>query len=96
MTPSSQGLESPGKSGRFKGSSKRKLSQQEQATNNRRSKVRARVEHVFGDQRTCQGNILVRTKGKVRAALKIGLMNLTCNMRRLEFLLRPQSICCAG
>ncbi len=76
-----------------KGTSRRKLNQQEQATNHRRSKVRARVEHVFGDQRTLQGNILVRTKGKVRAAVKIGLMNLSYNMRRLEFLLRPQSAC---
>ena len=35
-----------------KGSSRRALNKQEQATNHRRSKVRARVEHVFGDQRT--------------------------------------------
>ncbi len=76
-----------------KGTRRRKLNQQEQATNHRRSKVRARVEHVFGDQRTRQGNILVRTKGKVRAAVKSGLMNLTYNMRRLAFLLRPQSAC---
>lgn len=47
----------------------------------------ARVEHVFGDQRIRQGSILVRTKGKVRAAVKIGLMNLTYNMRRLVLLL---------
>ena len=79
-----------------KGTTRRKLNRQEQATNQRRSKVRARVEHVFGDQRTRQGSILVRTKGKVRAAVKIGLMNLTYNMRRLEFLLRPQSACCTG
>jgi IS5 family transposase len=58
--------------------------------------VRARVEHVFGDQRTRQGSTLVQTKGKVRAAVKIGLMNLTFNMRRLEFLLRPQAACCMG
>lgn len=74
-----------------KGSSRGALNQQEQAANLRRSKIRARVEHVFGDQRTRQGNILVRTKGRVRAAVKIGLMNLTYNMRRQEFLLRPQS-----
>ncbi len=72
------------------------MNKREQATNHRRSKVRARVEHVFGDQRTRQGSILVRTKGKVRAAVKIGLMNLTYNMRRLEFLLRPQSAWCSG
>ena len=79
-----------------KGSSRRALNKQEQATNHRRSKVRARVEHVCGDQRMRQGSILVRTKGKVRAAVKIGLMNLTYNMRRLEFLLRPQSACWTG
>jgi IS5 family transposase len=60
-----------------KGSSRRGLNKREQATNHRRSKIRARVEHVFGDQHTRQGSILVRTKGKVRAAVKIGLMNLT-------------------
>jgi IS5 family transposase len=32
----------------------------------------------------------------VWAAVKIGLMNLRYNMRRLEFLLRPQSACCAA
>ena len=79
-----------------KGTSRRKLNEQEQATNHRHSKIRARVEHVFGDQRTRQGNILVRTKGKIRAAVKIGLMNLTYNMRRLEYLLRPQSVRCTG
>ena len=79
-----------------KNSRHRTLNQQEQATNHRRSKVRARVEHVFGNQRMTQGNILVRTKGKVRAAVKIGMMNLTYNMRRLEFLLRPQSVRCAA
>ncbi|HPR05784.1 MAG TPA: transposase [Denitromonas sp.] len=47
-----------------KGGSRRSLNQQEQASNHRRSKVRARVEHVFGDQRTRQGNILVRTKAQ--------------------------------
>ncbi len=79
-----------------KGTSRRSLNKQEQATNHRRAKVRARVEHIFGDQRTRQGSILVRTKGKARATVKIGLMNLTYNMRRLEFLLRPQSACCTG
>jgi IS5 family transposase len=79
-----------------KGSSRRKLDQQEQATNHRRSQVRACIEHVFGDQRTRQGSIRVSTKGKVRAAVKIGLMNLTYNMRRLEFLIRPQSAGCTG
>jgi len=37
------------------------------------------------------GGFWVRTKGKVRAAVKIGLMNLAYNMRRLEYLLRGSS-----
>ena len=52
-----------------KGSRRRALNKQAQATDHRRSKVRARVEHVFGDQHMRQGNILVRTKGKMRAAV---------------------------
>jgi IS5 family transposase len=79
-----------------KGSKYRALNKRERETNHRRSKVRARVEHVFGDQRTRQGSILVLTNGKVRAAAKIGLMNLAYNMRRLEFLLRPQSAWSTG
>ena len=78
------------------GSKHRTLNQREQESNRWRSKVRARVEHVFGDQQNTQGGMLVRTKGMVRAAVKIGLMNLTYNMRRLEFLLRPQSVQCAA
>jgi IS5 family transposase len=35
-----------------KGSSRRALNKQEQATIHRRSDVRARAEHVFGDRRT--------------------------------------------
>lgn len=78
------------------GSGRRALTKREQESKHRRSKTRARVEHVFSDQRTAQESILVRTKGKVCAALQIGLMNLTYNMRPLEYLLRPQSVWCAG
>jgi len=79
-----------------KGTRRRGLNKQEQEANLRRARIRARVEHVFGDQRTRQGTILVRTKGKIRAAVKIGLMNLSYNMRRLEYLLRPPSARCTG
>jgi IS5 family transposase len=79
-----------------KGTRRQGLNRQEQEVNLRRSRIRARVEHVFGVQRTRQGNILVRTKGKIRAAVKIRLMNLTYNMRRLEYLLRPPYACCTS
>ena len=79
-----------------KGNSYRKLSRRERTSNRSRSKVRARVEHVFGNQRMTQGGVFVRTKGMIRAAVKIGLMNLAYNMRRLEYLLRGQPAPCVG
>ena len=50
----------------------RKLSEAQKAANTTRSKVRARVEHVFGDQKNGMGAELVRTIGIVRARCKIG------------------------
>src|SRR3981081_3071194 len=49
----------------------RKLSEAQKAANTTRSKVRARVEHVFGDQKNGMGAELVRTIGIVRARCKI-------------------------
>ena len=49
-------------------------------------KIRARVEHVFGNQHNSMGGKLVRTIGIVRATVKIGMQNLAYNMRRLVVL----------
>ena len=64
------------------------LSQRAQEANRTRSKVRSRVEHVFGHQHTSMGGKIVRTIGLVRAKAKIGLMNLVYNISRLTFLER--------
>jgi len=61
----------------------RPLSERQRAANTTRSRVRARVEHVFGHQHTSMGGKIVRSIGLVRAAAKIGLMNLVYNMQRL-------------
>src|SRR5438105_40120 len=66
----------------------RKLSEAQKAANTTRSKVRARVEHVFGDQKNGIGAELVRTIGIVRARCKIGMTNLVYNMRRFVCLER--------
>jgi IS5 family transposase len=50
--------------------------------NRKKSKVRARVEHIFGAQAAMGGHV-VRTIGIERAQVKIGLMNLAYNMKRL-------------
>ena len=55
----------------------------QKAANTTRSRVRARVEHVFGHQENSMGGKIVRTIGIARARFKIGMMNLGYNMRRL-------------
>jgi transposase, IS5 family len=64
------------------------LSQRQQAANTTRSRVRVRVEHVFGDQENAMGGKFVRTIGIARARVKIGMMNLVYNMRRIVWLER--------
>src|SRR5262245_57624127 len=59
------------------------LSERQKSANTTRSKVRARVEHVFGHQQNSMGGKIVRTIGIVRARFKIGMMNLGYNIRRL-------------
>jgi IS5 family transposase len=61
----------------------RPLSERQKSANTTRSKVRARVEHVFGHQQSSMGGKIVRTIGIVRARFKIGMMNLGYNIRRL-------------
>ena len=64
------------------------LSQRQEEANRKKSKVRVRIEHVFGAQETSAGSRLVRTIGIVRARAKIGLQNLVYNVRRLVTLER--------
>src|SRR5499427_6436364 len=59
------------------------LSERQKSANTTRAKVRARVEHVFGQQQNSMGGKIVRTIGIVRARFKIGMMNLGYNIRRL-------------
>jgi IS5 family transposase len=66
----------------------RPLSQVQEAANRKKSKIRARIEHVFGAQETAPGGRIVRTIGLVRARAKIGLANLAYNIRRLVTLER--------
>ena len=68
------------------------LSEREQQGNQTRSKVRARVEHVFGAQSNDMGGTLVRSIGIVRAKARIGLKNLTYNFRRLTQLERLAAV----
>lgn len=59
------------------------LTEQAKGSNRTKSSVRVRVEHIFGAQANDMGGTLLRTIGLVRAKVKIGMKNLTYNMRRL-------------
>lgn len=68
-----------------KGHKHRAVTEQEQRDNRRRSRVRARVEHVFADQLNTGGR-RVRTIGLARARVAIGMANLVYNLRRWAWL----------
>ena len=64
------------------------LSDAQEASNKAKSRVRARVEHVFGAMENDMGGIFLRTIGAARAQVGVGLMNLAYNLKRIEVLIR--------
>jgi transposase, IS5 family len=65
------------------------LTPEQEAANTERSRVRVRVEHVFGHIETAMNGCYVRTIGITRATAKIGMENLAYNISRFAFLMRP-------
>ncbi len=63
------------------------LTPEQETANTERSRVRVRVEHVFGHIETAMNGCYVRTVGKLRADAKIGLENITYNISRFTFLM---------
>jgi len=63
-----------------KGQSNQLLTDEQQANNRTRSKIRSRVEFVFGFQENSMGRKFIRPVGLAQAKVKIGLMNLTYNL----------------
>lgn len=64
------------------------MSEQGKASNRTKVAVRARVEHVLEAQTNDMGYTLVCTIGLFRAKAKIGMKNLSYNMRQLAQLRR--------
>jgi IS5 family transposase len=73
----------------YKGYRHKPLTALQHQTNQRRARIRARVEHVFGHHAMAMGGKLLRTIGLIRARTKIGLRNLAYNFRRFLWLTRP-------
>ena len=69
------------------------LTEEEKAKNSEWSRIRSRVEHVFGIQCKQIGNMVVRVIGYTRVRASIGLRNLGYNMKRLVFLKKKGAVC---
>ena len=65
-----------------KGYRNKPLTDEQKANNKEKSKIRARVEHVFGFIENSMNGSFIRTIGIVRAKAKIAMMNLTYNICR--------------
>jgi len=68
------------------------LTDEQKESNRVKSKVRARVEHVFGYMTRFMGGITIRTIGIDRAEREICGMNLAYNIKRAVFLLNKKPI----
>ncbi len=65
-----------------KGCKHKKLTDREAQGNRTRSRIRSRVEHVFGVQAKRAGRLIIRAIGLVRVKVKVGLRNLAYNLDR--------------
>ncbi len=64
------------------------LTQAKELSNTEKSRVSARVVHVFGAMENDMGGIVLRSFGAARAKVGVGLINLTYNLKRIETLIR--------
>ena len=69
-----------------KGYKNKPLTDEQKESNREKSKVRARVEHVFGYVTRFMNGIYIRTIGMARAKREICGMNLAYNIRRAVFM----------
>ena len=73
-----------------KGARNHSLTKAQKSSNKAKSRVRARIEHVFGSMTNELGGITIRTIGLMRAKVQIGLLNLVYNIKRVATLIRKK------
>jgi len=73
-----------------KGYRNRPLTNEQKENNRKKSKIRARIEHVYGFITGSMKGITVRSIGQKRAAFSIGLTNLVYNLCRFSILKRQR------
>ena len=69
-----------------KGYRNRPLTKTQKRNNTVKSRIRARAGHVFGRMKH-YGGIFIRSIGRARAEIQIGLLNLTYNITRYAYLM---------
>jgi len=69
-----------------KGYRNRPLTKTQKRDNTAKSRIRARIEHVFG-RMNHYGGICIRSIGITRAEIQIGLLNFTYNLTRYAYLM---------
>ena len=73
-----------------KGYRNKPLTAEQKENNRRKSKIRCRIEHVFGYMTMSMHGLTVRTIGMRRAAFNIGMTNLVYNLCRYSILKRKE------
>ena len=66
----------------------RPLTEAQEAANREKSRIRCRIEHIFGYMTGAMHGITVRSIGLARAKFNIGMMNMVYNLCRYVFLMR--------
>ncbi len=66
-----------------KGYRNKPLTKRQQQRNRKKSKVRARVEHIFGFMTNTMNAMFIQSRSLLRASATIGMTNLTYNLFRL-------------
>jgi len=73
-----------------KGYKNKPLTEEQKASNKEKSRVRCRVEHVFGNMTQAMGGMTIRTIGIARAKREVAMKNLAYNMKRYVYLITPK------
>ena len=73
-----------------KGTRNHPLTEEQKENNRQKSKIRCRIEHIFGQMTGQLHGINIRSIGLTRAWFNIGLLNIVYNFMRYEFLKRPK------
>ncbi len=73
-----------------KGYRNRPLTDKQKDSNHKKSKIRVRIEHVYGFMTGSMNGITVRSIGRQRACFNIGLTNIVYNLCRFSILKRQR------